>query len=61
MNEEIRTRAGVTNISEKIRKTRLIRLGHVGRHRNIGRPRLRWSDVIRKDSSSSFPLAFPIM
>ena len=62
-NEEIRTRTGVTNISEKIR---LIWLGHVERKteeyvvmrtwkmevcgpRNIGRPKLRWSDVIRKD------------
>ena len=54
----------MANISEKIREARLRWLGHVerktgdvvmrtwkmevGGHRNIGRPKLRWSDVIRK-------------
>ena len=64
MNEEIRARAGVANISEKIREARW--LGHVerktkedvvmrkwkmevGGHRKIGRQKQRWSDVTRKD------------
>ena len=63
--EEIRARAGVANIGEKIRDARLRWLGHVerkteddvvirtwkmevGGHRHIGRPKLRWSDVIGK-------------
>ena len=58
-NEEIRTMAGVTNISQYIRETRLRWLGHVerkteedvvmGTWKMEGRPKLRWSDVIRKD------------
>ena len=65
-NEDVRARAGVPNISEKIRQGILRWLGHVerkteedvvmrtwktevGGHRKIGRPKLRWSDVIRKD------------
>ena len=65
-NEEIRARAGVANISQKIIEARLRWLGHVDRkteedvvirtwkmevsgHRMIGRPKLRCSDVIRKD------------
>ena len=64
--EEMSARAGVANISQKIRETRLRWLGHVkrkteedvvmrtwkmevGGHRKIGRAKLRWSDVIRKD------------
>ena len=64
-NEETRARAGVANISEKIREARLRWLGHVERkteedvvmitwktkmngRRNIRRPKLRWSDVIRQ-------------
>ena len=63
--EGIRTRAGVANVSEKIREARLRWLGHEERktdedvvmrtckmevcgHRKIGRPKLRWSDVIRR-------------
>ena len=52
--EEIIARAGIANISEKIREARLRCLGHVvrkreedvvmevGGHRKIGRPKLRW-------------------
>ena len=64
-NEDIRPRAGVVKISEKIIEARLRWLGHVermidenvvmrtwkmevGGYRNIGRLKLRWSDVIRK-------------
>ena len=55
----------MANISEKIREARLMWLGHVERntedvvmrtwkmevsgHRKIGRLKLKWSDVIRKD------------
>ena len=63
--KEIIARAGVGNISEKIREASLRWLGHVeikteedvvirtwkmevGGHREIGRPKLKWSDVIRK-------------
>ena len=63
--KEIIARAGVANISEKIREARLRWLGHVARkteddvvmrtwkmevggHQKIGRPKLKWSDVIRK-------------
>ena len=65
-NEDIRARAGVANISEKIKEARLRWLGHVermtdedvvmrtwkmevGGYRKIGRLKLRWCDVIRKD------------
>ena len=59
--EEIRARVGLANTCEKIREERLRWLGHVDRetyedvlmevsgHRKIGIPKLRWSDVIRKD------------
>ena len=64
-NEEIRARAGVANVGEKIREASLRWLGHVEGnteedvvmrtwkikvcgHRKIGRPKLRWSDVIRR-------------
>ncbi len=51
--------AGVANISEKIREVRLRWLGHVARKtdnenmevggdRKIRRPKLRWSEVVRK-------------
>ncbi len=54
----------MANIREQIRKARRRWLGHVerkteeggvmrnidvGGHQKIGRPKLRWSDVIRKD------------
>ena len=61
-NEEIRARAGVANMGETIREVRLRWLGHVERKTEedivmrtrkmeveIGGPKLRWSDVIRKD------------
>ena len=63
--EDTRARSCVANISETIREAILGWLGHVvrktdedlcsyekmeaGGHRNIGRLKLRWSDVIRKD------------
>ena len=43
---------GVANISEKIREARLRWLGEHGSewtNTEIGTPKLRWSDVIRKD------------
>ena len=61
-NEEIRAMAGVANISQKIRKARLRLLCmwierlkkmcsnenmEMGEHQKIGRPKLRWSDVIK--------------
>ena len=63
--EEIRSSAGVANISEKLREARLRWLGHVDRKteedvamrtwkmdvsglRKIRRPKLRWSEVVRK-------------
>ena len=55
--EEIRARAGMASISEKIREATLRLLGHVeikteeyevGGHRKILRRKLRWSNVIRK-------------
>ena len=65
-NEEIR--ASVANTSEKIREARLRWLRRVernaeedcrnenmevGGHRRIGRPKLRWSDVIRKETKEN--------
>ena len=61
--KEIIARVGVANISEKIREARLRLLNHVERkteedveirnmevsgHQKTGRPKLRWSDVIKK-------------
>ena len=61
-NEEIRARAGLANMSKKIRKVRLRLLCtwierlkkmcsnenmKMGGHRKIGRRKLRWSDVIK--------------
>ena len=54
------SKTGVANIGEKIREARLRWLGHVERKTEedvvmrrwkivIGRPKLRWSDVIQKD------------
>ena len=67
-NEEIRAKAGMANISEKIREASemvketkteedshvVMRKGQieVGGHRKIGSPKLRWSDIIRKEHSS---------
>ena len=65
--EEIRARAGVANVGEKIREASLRWLGHVegnteevvvmrtwkmevGGHRKIGRPKLRSSDDIIRDT-----------
>ena len=57
----------MANISEKIREARLRWLGHVqrntvamstwkmevGGHRKLGRPKLTWRDVIRKDTKEA--------
>ena len=44
-NEEIRARAGVANISEKIREARLRWLGHVERRMNEDAVMRRWKWV----------------